>query len=166
MAIQQCGKKDVVWLSSMMMDDDIFDGCSEDGSEKKGLLKHIASMVSRDDVVVLSLIPGKMIQTFVRRNGVMWDIHIAISKKCTLSGKERLELSHDACAWMVHHRGARKFAAQIPKTNRAAQRYAAACGLQRAGMLTSAIRKNGIMVDMVIYQSCEDDMKKLLQRGD
>ncbi len=149
----------------MMMDGDIFEDCSEDGIEKKGLMRHIAGMVSRDDIVVLSLIPGKMIQTFVRQNGVMWNIHLAISKKCTLSGKERLGLSHDACEWMVHHRGARKFVAQIPKTNRAAQRYAAACGLQRVGTLTSAIRKNGVMVDMVMYQSCEGDVKKLLQIG-
>ncbi|MBV5329130.1 MAG: hypothetical protein JZU65_16135 [Chlorobium sp.] len=149
----------------MMLDDEIFANCSDDSMEKKKIPGYVRNLLTNEGIVVLEIIPGKMIQTFVRQTGVMWNVHIAISKKCKLTGAERMQLSEDACNWMVHIRGARKFVANIPRYNKCALRFAAACGMKRTGVLTSAIRKNGALVDMVVYQSTDDAVQKLVRRA-
>jgi hypothetical protein len=161
--IKQCGKKDIGWISSMMQDEDVFNGCAEDGMERKNTVSYVKTLIGRDDVVVLCLVPGKMIHTFVRRTGVMWDIHTAISKKCELKGKERVKMTIAACTWMIKSKGARKFTTHVPEGNRAAGIYAIACGLERCGVLTSSIHKNGRLVDMTIYQTKDEDVLEILR---
>ncbi len=161
--MKQCDKKDALWLTALMLDADVFGGCSEDGTEKKKMGSYVKTLLSRPDIVVMNVITGKMIHSFVRKNGVMWDIHTAISKKCEIGGKERVRLTREACAWMMKYKGARKFITHVPEGNRAAGIYAVACGLERVGVLTSAIRKGGVLVDMAVYQTRDEDIENVLR---
>lgn len=158
-----CDKKDALWLTALMLDGDIYGGCSEDGTEKHKMTAYVRNMLARPDMVVLAPVVGKMIHSFVRHTGVMWDIHTAIRKDCGIPGKERVMLTREACTWMMQHKGARKFITHVPAGNRAAGIYAVACGLERVGVLTSSIKKGGELVDMAIYQTKDEDIKKVLE---
>lgn len=159
--IRQCDKKDALWLAALMLEGEVFDGCSEDGVSKPRMVTYVKNMLSRQDMVVLTPAPGKMIHSFVRKTGVMWDIHTAIRRDCGIPGKDRVQMSRDACEWMIKKCGAKKFITHVPEGNRAAGIYARACGLVRAGVLTKAMMKNGRLVDLVIYQSKDEDIISL-----
>jgi hypothetical protein len=158
-----CNKKDDNWLTALMLDADAFGGCSEDGVERHKMKTYVRNMLSRPDLVVLTPAPGKMIHTFHRKNGVMHEIHTAIRLGCDIPGKERVRLTRETCEWMIKHRGARKFITHVPAGNRAAGIYAVACGLVRVGVLTSAIKKDGILVDMALYQSRDEDIQEVVR---
>lgn len=157
-----CDKKDALWLSALMLDADVYGGCSEDGTEKHRMLAYVKNMLARPDLVVLAPVPGKMIHTFVRQTGVMWEIHTAIRKTCDIPGRERVRLSKEACIWMIKNRGARKIITHVPQGNRAAGIYAVACGLERVGVLTNAIKKDGVLLDMTLYQSKDRDVNQVI----
>ena len=156
-----CNKKDELWLTALMLDADIFGACSEDGTVKSKMRAYIKGMLSRPDIIILAPVPGKMIHTFIRQNGILYDIHTAIRKDCGLTGREKIQLTRDACIWMVKNRGARKFITHVPAGNRAAGIYARACGLERVGVLTHAIKKDGILLDMTLYQSKDRDINNI-----
>ncbi len=158
-----CDKKDTVWLTAMMLDNKIFDGCSEDGTSKKSVFTMVKNLLARPDAVILAPVPGKMVHTFMRHTGVMWEIHTAIRKDCGITGRDRVRLTREACAWMVKNKGARKFITHVPKGNRAAGIYAKACGMERVGVLTKAIRKGGELLDMALYQSKDEDVTTVLR---
>lgn len=157
-----CNKKDENWLTALMLDADIFGACSEDGMVKSKMKAYIKSMLSRPDITIISPAPGKMIHTFVRQNSIMYDIHTAIRKDCGLTGKEKIRLTREACIWMIRAKGARKFITHVPAGNRAAGIYAVACGLERVGTLTHAIRKDGLLRDMTLYQSKDSDINNII----
>lgn len=160
-----CDKKDALWLTALMLDSEIYGGCSEDGTEKHKMASYVKNMLARPDLVVLSPVPGKMIHTFhtfIRHTGVMWEIHTAIRRDCGIPGRERVQLTREACAWMIKNRGARKFITHVPEGNRAAGLYAAQCGMVRVGVLTSAMKKDGVLIDMALYQSQDADIKNVL----
>lgn len=158
-----CDKRDENWLTALMLDADAFGGCSEDGTEKKKMKTYVRNMLSRPDLVVLTPAVGKMIHTFHRKTGVMYEIHTAIRRGCDISGKERIRLTRETCEWMIKHKGARKFITHVPAGNRAAGIYAVACGMVRVGVLTSAIKKDGILVDMALYQSRDEDIQRVVR---
>lgn len=160
--MKPCDKKDIIWLTAMMLDADVYGGCSEDGMEKKRMVSYVTTLVSRPDIVVLPVIPGTMIHSFVQKTGVMWDIHTAIRRTCHATGKERVRLTREACIWMMRHKGARKFITHVPAGNRAGGIYAIACGLERAGVLTSAMLKDGKLIDIAVYQSKDTDIQTIL----
>lgn len=158
-----CDKKDTLWLTALMLDADVYGGCSEDGTEKKKMLGYVKTMLARPDIVIIAPVVGKMIHSFVRQTGVMYDIHTAMKKDCGLSGKERVQLTREACEWMIRHKGARKFITHVPAGNRAAGIYAVACGLVRVGVLTSAMKKDGVLVDMTLYQSQDKEINEIVK---
>lgn len=145
-----------------MLDGDIYGGCAEDGHDKKKMLGYVKNMLARPDIVIVAPVPGKMLHTFVRQTSAMFDIHTAIKKESGLSGREKVKLTRDACTWMIKSKGARKFTTHVPAGNRAAGIYAVACGLERVGVLTSAIRKNGSLLDMVLYQSKDSEVNVIV----
>ena len=157
-----CNKKDILWLTALMLDADIFGPCSEDGTVKRKMSAYIKTMLARPDITILAPVPGKMIHTFVRQNGVLYEIHTAIRKNSGLGGKEKVRLSRDACAWMVKNKGVRKFITHVPEGNRAAGIYAVACGMERVGVLSNAIKKDGILLDMTLYQSKDRDINNII----
>ena len=157
-----CNKTDTLWLTALMLDADIFGPCSEDGTVKHKMQAYIKTMLARPDITILAPVPGKMIHTFVQQGGVMYDIHTAIRKNCGLSGKEKIQLTREACIWMILKKGARKFITHVPAGNRAAGIYAVACGLERVGVLTHAMKKDGILLDMTIYQSRDRDINDII----
>ncbi len=156
--MRECNKKDALWLTALMLDADVYGGCSEDGTVKSKMTTYVKSLLSRPDITVLSPVPGKMIHTFLRQNGVMYDIHTAMRKDCGIPGREKVRLTREACIWMIKRKGARKFTTHVPAGNRAAGIYAVACGRERVGVLTSAIRKGGKLLDMAIYQSKDEEI--------
>jgi hypothetical protein len=103
-----------------------------------------------------------MIHSFVQKTGVMWDIHTAIRRNCPATGKERVQLTREACIWMIKNKGARKFTTHVPAGNRAAGIYAVACGMERVGVLTSAMMKGGKLIDMALYQSKDEDVQSII----
>lgn len=157
--MRQCDKRDITWLTALMLDADIFGACSEDGTEKKKMAGYIRAMMARPDIVIVSPAPLKMVHTFQRHSGVMWEIHTAIKRNSGLSGREKINLTRDTCKWMIRTKGARKFITHVPAGNRAAGIYAVACGLTRVGIITSAIQKGGELIDMALYQSVDEDIK-------
>jgi len=157
-----CNKTDTLWLTALMLDADIFGPCSEDGTVKHKMQAYIKTMLARPDITILAPVPGQMIHTFVRQNGVLYEIHTAIRKSCELSGKEKVFLTREACTWMVKKKGVRKFITHVPAGNRAAGIYAVACGLERVGVLTNAIKKDGILLDMTLYQSKDRDINNII----
>lgn len=158
-----CTKKDHAWLTALMLDADVFGGCSEDGTVKSKMPTYVKSLLARPNITVIAPVPGKMIHTFVRQNGVLAEIHTAIKKSCELSGKERVEHTRAACIWMIKNRGVRKFITHVPAGNRAAGLYAVACGLERVGVLTSAFKKGGELLDLTLYQSKDSEIQKVLE---
>ncbi len=157
-----CDKKDALWLTALMLDAHIFAGCSEDGIAKTKMVSYVKNMLTLPDMVVLAPAPGKMIHTFQRKSGVMWEIHTAIRRDCEISGKERVQLTREACTWMMKNRGARKFITHVPAGNRAAGIYAIACGLVRVGVITKAMKKDGVLVDVTLYQTRDEDIENVL----
>lgn len=158
-----CNQEDALWLTALLLDADVYGGCSEDGMDQSQTLSQVKSMLSRPDITVMAPIPGKMMHSFIRQNGVMHDIHTAIKKDCGVSGKEKVQLTREACAWMIKNAGARKFTTHVPAGNRAAGIYAVACGLERVGVLTSAMKKGGVLLDVAIYQSRDEDVKQVME---
>lgn len=158
-----CTKKDALWLTALMLDPDVYAGSSEDGSVKSKMAGYVKTLLSRPDVVVIAPIVGKMVHTFVRQNSIMYEIHTAIKRDCEASGKEKVKLTREACTWMIKYRGARKFITHVPADNRAGGIYATACGLERVGVLTSAIKKGGELLDMALYQSKDEDIQQILR---
>lgn len=155
-------KKDEKWLTALMLDDEVFAGCSEDGIEKKVLVAYVRNILCSPDFTVIAPVVGKMVHTFQRKTGVMYEIHTAIRRDCGIPGKERVRLTREACAWMIKNRGVRKFITHVPADNRAAGIYAVACGLERVGVVTKCIRKNGVLLDMTLYQSKDEDIEQVL----
>jgi len=157
-----CDKKDALWLTALMLDGEVYAGCSEDGAVKSKMTTYVKHMLSMPDMVVLAPAPGKFIHTFHRKTNVMWEIHTAIRRDCGIPGKERVRLTREACKWMIVNKGARKFITHVPDGNRAAGIYAVACGLVRVGVLTSAMRKDGALIDVALYQTRDDDIQNVL----
>lgn len=157
-----CGKKDIPWLTALMLDSDVFGACSEDGTDRKKVAGYVKNLIARPDITVIAPVIGKMIHTFVRQNGVLYDIHTAIRKNSGLSGRDKVKMTREACVWMIINKGARKFITHVPAGNRAAGIYAIACGLERVGVLTSAIKKDGSLLDMAIYQSRDEEIQEIL----
>ncbi len=154
-----CTSKDALWLTALMLNEKVFRGCSEDGFDKKQVASHVKSMLNTPGIVVLAPVPGKMVHTFVQKSRVMYEIHAAFHPKLELSGKDRVKLTRKACVFMIH-RGARKFVTHIPENNRPAAHYAVACGLERACVLTKAMKRGGRLVDAILYQSRDEDIEK------
>ena len=157
-----CDKRDHKWLTALMLDADIFGACSEDGTERKKMATYVKNLIARPDITIIAPAPGKMIHTFVRQTSVMYDIHTAIRKNCGLTGKEKIQLTREACTWMILKKGARKFITHVPEGNRAAGIYAVACGLTRVGVLTHSMKKDGILLDMTLYQSRDRDINNAI----
>jgi len=160
--MRQCNKKDIKWLTALMLDADIFGACSEDGTVKSKMAAYIKTMLARPDIIVMAPVPGKMIHTFNRVNGVMYDIHTAIRKDSGISGKDKVRLTREACIWMIKTKGARKFLTHVPEGNRAAGIYAIACGLERVGVITKAMKKDGKLLDVTLYQSKDEEIQRIL----
>lgn len=158
-----CDKRDALWLAAMMLDREIFAACSEDGVTKSKMTTYAKQMLAAPDMVVIAPVPGKMVHTFHRKTGVMWEIHTAIRQDCGIPGKERVRLTREACTLMIRTRGARKFITHVPEGNRAAAIYAVACGLERVGVLTKALRRNGSLLDLTLYQSRDEDVMSVLE---
>ena len=161
--MKECNKKDALWLTALMLDADVYGGSSEDGTVKSKMLAYVKNMIARPDIIIIAPVPGKMIHTFVRQNSILYDIHTAIKKDSGLTGKEKVRLTREACTMMVRNKGARKFTTHVPTDNRAAGIYAIACGLERVGVISSAIKKNGVLLDMVLYQSKDEDIQNVLR---
>ena len=156
--MRQCNKKDAKWLTALMLDADIYGACSEDGTVKSKMTSYVKNLLSRPDIIVMAPAPGKMIHTFNRVNGVMYDIHTAIRKDSGISGKDKVRLTREACIWMIKTKGARKFLTHVPEGNRAAGIYAIACGLERVGVISKAMKKGGKLLDVTLYQSRDADI--------
>jgi hypothetical protein len=158
-----CDKRDALWLAALMLDAEIFAACSEDGVTKAKMATYAKQMLAAPDMVVIAPVPGKMVHTFHRKTGVMWEIHTAIRQDCGIPGKEKVRLTREACTIMIRQKGARKFITHVPEGNRAAAIYAVACGLERVGVLTRALKRNGQLLDMTLYQSRDEDILKILE---
>lgn len=157
-----CDKRDALWLTALMLDAEVFAGCSEDGVTRNKMPTYVKNMLALPDMVVLAPVPGQMIHTFQRKTGVMYEIHTAIRRDCEIPGRERIQLTREACIWMMKNKGARKFITHVPAGNRAAGIYAVACGLVRVGVITSAMKKDGVLVDVTLYQSRDEDVQNIL----
>jgi hypothetical protein len=158
-----CTKKnDEKWITCLMQEDEIFAGSSEDGIDRKVLVAYVRNILRSPDFTVIAPVVGKMIHTFQRRTGVMYEIHTAIRRNCGIPGKERVRLTREACTWMIKNYGVRKIITHVPADNRAAGIYAVACGLERVGVVTKCIRKNGVLLDMTLYQSKDEDIEQVL----
>ena len=158
-----CDKRDALWLAALMLDSEIFAACSEDGVTKSKMTTYARQMLAAPDMVVIAPVPGQMVHTFHRKTGVMWEIHTAIRQNCGVAGRDRVRLSREACAMMIRTRGARKFITHVPEGNRAAAIYAVACGMERVGVLTGAIKRDGKLIDLTLYQSKDEDIKSILE---
>ena len=159
-----CTTRDIPWLTKLLSDPEVMFYCSDDGVAKKRHIKrHVEAIIGRPDITTLSPAPGKMVLSFVARNAVMHEMHIAVRPDCGLSGREIKAHTEAACAWMIRNRGARKIIAEIPSYNLEACRMAAAGGLQRAGVLTSAFLKGGKLHDLIVYQSRDEDVQRILE---
>jgi hypothetical protein len=161
--MKQCDKNDAKWLTALMLDADVFGACSEDGTERGKMAAYVKNLLARPDIVVVAPVPGKMIHTFNRQNGVLYDIHTAIRKNSGLSGREKINLTREACIWMIKTKGARKFITHVPEGNRAAGIYAVACGLHRVGVMTKSMKKNGALLDVTIYQSNDEEIQNIIK---
>ncbi|MBE0584136.1 MAG: DUF2824 family protein, partial [Desulfofustis sp.] len=151
--MRRCDKKDLNWLTAMMLDSHIFGACSEDGMTKHNTRAYVAKLLSNPNIIVLTPAPGKMIHTFQIHTRVMAEVHTAIRKNCGISGKDKVAMSRKAAEYMVTKHGIRKFITYVPEGNRAGGLYARMCGMERVGVLTSSISQGGKLRDMTLYQS-------------
>lgn len=158
-----CTKRDITWLTALLSDKEVFFYCSDDGVSTKQIKRHVETILSRPDIVVLSPVPGKMVMSFMMQNAAMWDFHTIVRPGSGMKGKEIKEAVLKCCAWMIKNKGARKFMTRVPAYNREAMLMAAAGGMVRACTLTSAFLKQGKLHDLVIYQSRDEDVQKLME---
>ena len=149
--IKRCTIEDVEAVNRIMRHRDIYPQSIDDGCPQNPVDFDVEPILKNESVYFLGWRIDEAwagLWMFKPWNSTTYEIHTCVLPP--FRGKAAIHAAKDAGDWMFENTQCRKVVTLVPEDNRAALLYALATGMEKEGLVTNSILKDGDLLDQTL----------------